>query len=827
VGFLTPGGNSMRSISQDLRFALRQFRKSPGFTITAIVSLALGIAATTAVFSVVRAVLLDPYPYANSDRMVHLVLKSKNGNGMDSDRTYINLTGPQLKQLGQVKAIESWAAMDEWSLSTTGSELPEDVAGVYLTANAFNHFGVPALLGRELIPADAPEGQDPQPVVVLGYLFWQRHYNGDSGVIGRTLQLVRKNYTIVGVTPPRFTWGDGDVYLPLKLSNAPGRTYWPMVKLKPGVSHAAANAELQSLMEAFAKETPTHFPADSFRMKIEGLNDQFVERIGGSLYLLFAAVALLLIIGCGNVSILLLARGTAREHEIAVRSAVGASRFRILRQLLTESLLLSLAGAILGVLLAYRILAVIVAWLPEFSFPHEAAIQINMPVLLFSVGLALLTGILFGLSPSLQLSRPDVSAIMQASSKRTGGVSGKRLHVALIAGQIALTLVLLAAAGAAIEGFLHLMHTNLGYDPHNTMSVGIPVHDNTYTTWEVRKQYFDNLLHKVGELPSVASIAVSTNATPPSSGWDQKFEVMGTPSLQDQRARLQLVSPEYFSVLQIALLQGRIWDRTENQRAAHVAVINQTLARHYFPNGDVVGHQIKLPNVKAEPPMDLAPPGGSNDWLQVVGVIADVRDDGLRKPVKPAIYVPYTIHLPPWTQLLVHTHAPPLSILREVRAQVRTVDPDQQVEVHVRDLDQWITHQQEWAQEHMIAMLFGGFAILAQLLAAVGLYSVVSYSVLQRTNEFGIRLALGARRYDVVRLVLLSTAFSVGGGLLAGLVLSLALNRVLAKWSESSVRDPLILFAVMLLMAVVSATACLLPARRASSVDPTTALRYE
>ncbi len=817
----------MHSIPQDLRFALRQFGKSPGFTVTAIVSLALGIAATTAVFSVVRAVLLDPYPYANSDRMVHLVLKSKNGSGSDRDRTYINLTGPQLKQLGQVKAIESWAAMDEWNLSTTGTELPEDVAGVYLTANAFNHFGVPSLLGRELIPADAPEGQDPQPVVVLGYLFWQRHYNGDPGVIGRTLQLVRKNYTIVGVTPPRFTWGDGDVYLPLKLSNDPGRTYWPMVKLKPGVSHAAANAELQPLMEAFAKETPTHFPADSFRMNIEGLNDQFVERIGGSLYLLFAAVALLLIIGCGNVSILLLARGAAREHEIAVRSAVGASHFRILRQLLTESLLLSLAGAILGVLLAYRILAVIVAWLPEFSFPHEAAIQINMPVLLFSVGLALLTGILFGLSPSLQLSRPDVSTIMQASSKRTGGVRGKRLHSALIAGQIALTLVLLAAAGAAIDGFLRLMRTNLGYDPHNTMSVGIPVHDNTYTTWEVRKQYFDNLLHKVGELPSVASIAVSTNATPPSSGWDQKFEVMGTPSLQDQRARLQLVSPEYFSVLQVALLQGRIWDRTENQRAAHVAVINQALARQYFPNGDAVGHQIKLPDVKAEPPMTLAPPGGSNGWLQVVGVIADVRDDGLRKPVKPAIYVPYTLVLVPWTQLLVHTHAPPLSILREVRAQVRTVDPDQQVEVHVRDLDQWITHQQEWAQEHMIAMLFGGFAILALLLAAVGLYSVVSYSVLQRTNEFGIRLALGARRFDVVRLVLLSTAFSVGGGLLAGVVLSLALNRVLAKWSESSVRDPLILFAVMLLMAVASATACLLPARRASSVDPTTALRYE
>jgi len=280
-------------------------------------------------------------------------------------------------------------------------------------------------------------------------------------------------------------------------------------------------------------------------------------------------------------------------------------------------------------------------------------------------------------------------------------------------------------------------------------------------------------------------------------------------------------------VLQIALLQGRIWDQAETKRAAHVAVINQTLAHQYFPKGDAVGHQIKLPDLKAEPPIRLTPPGGSTDWLEVVGVVGDSRNDGLRKTVKPAVFVPYTLYLVPWTQLLVHTQVPPLSILKEVRAQIRTVDADQQVEFHVRSLDDWIMHQQEWAQEHMVALLFGGFAILALLLAAVGLYSVVSYSVLQRTNEFGIRLALGAARMHVVRLVFLSTALSVGGGLLAGLLLSLALNRVLAKWAENSVRNPMTLFVVMLLMAIVAGVACTLPARRASSVDPTTALRYE
>ena len=277
---------------------------------------------------------------------------------------------------------------------------------VYFTGNGFNHFGVPALVGRGLIPADAPEGQDPQPVAVLGYKFWQRHYNGDRDIIGKTIQLVHKNYTIVGVAQPRFTWGDGDVYLPLKLSADPARNYQIDTKLKPGVSREAANAELQSLMEQFAKETPTHFPSEAFRVKVQGLNERFVNELGNTLILLLGAVGLLLAIGCGNVSILLLARGTAREHEFAVRAAIGASRVRMPRQLLTESLVLSLSGAALGVLLAYRTVAFIVTLLPQFSFPHEAAIRINLPVLCVSVALAIFTSVFFGLSPALTTQPP-------------------------------------------------------------------------------------------------------------------------------------------------------------------------------------------------------------------------------------------------------------------------------------------------------------------------------------------------------------------------------------------------------------------------------------
>ena len=812
----------MQTFLQDLRYGLRQLKKNPGFTATAILSLALGIGATTAVFSVVYAVLLDPYPYADSDRMVHLFAKDKSGE----DR-WIGLTGPQYQQYRNTKSVESAVAEDQWNLTTTGGELPEDVNAVYFTGNGFNHFGVPALLGRGLIPSDAPEGQDPQPVVVLGYKFWQRHYNGEPDVVGKNIQLVHKNYTIVGVAQSRFTWGDGDVYLPLKFTADPSRRYQVDTKLKPGVSHAAANAEFQSLFEQFARETPTHFPTDGFKVTVQGLNERFVKELGSTLILLLGAVGLLLAIGCGNVSILLLARGTAREHEFAVRTAVGATRLRIVRQLLTEALVLSLSGAALGVLLAYRTVALIVTLLPEFSFPHEAAIRIDLPVLCFSVALAVFTGVFFGLSPALQLSRPEVSQVMQASMKKvTGGVRGKRTHSALIAGQIAMTLLLLATAGAAIQGFLMLNRLHLGYNPHNVMSVGIPVHDNSYTTWEKRSAYFDQLLQKVAAIPEVASAGLSTNATPPNNGFDNRFEILGKPVAAEQRARLNLVSPEYFPVLQIPLMAGRIWNQSETRRGAKVAVINEALAKQYFPGGDAVGQQVRMPELKGEPPLQLTVPD-SDGWVQVVGVVGDAFNDGLGKPIKPALYVPYTMAMPMWTQILVRTNVPPLTILNGVRQQIHSVDADQQAEGHVRSLEEWITHQQEWAQPHLIALLFGAFAALALVLAAVGLYSVVSYSVAQRTNEFGIRMALGAQRGDVLRMVLFSAVFSVGAGILVGAVLTLALNRLIAHWAHSNSIHSAVLLGVTLLMAGVAAIACLLPAQRASAVDPMEALRYE
>ncbi len=806
----------------DLRFFLREFRRKPGLAITAIVSLALGIGATTAVFSVIYGLLANPYPYRAANRMIHLVLVPDSG-----DEWWPGLTGSQLKVLRQAKCFENVAATwGTWNLTTTDEELPQDVPSVQLTGDAGIFFGVPALLGRTLIPSDAPEGQDPQPVVVLSYLFWQRHFNADRSVIGRTLQLVHKNYTIVGVMPPRFTWNDADVYLPLKVTNDPAITLSPLLRLKPGVTHAAANSELQPLLEQFAKDAPNHFPK-KFRVRVKGLNDQFVEHLGQSLFLLFGAVALLLLIGCANVSILLLARGTARQHELAVRSAIGASRWRIYRQLLTEALALSLLGAAGGIALAYRLLPLLMAWLPEYSFPHEVVIGMNIPVLAFSCVLGILTGVLAGLAPAIQFSRPQVAQLMQSGSRRTtGSAHGKRMHGTLVAGQIALTLLLLTSASATINGFVRLLRTSLGYDPHNTMSVGIPVHQNAHVSWADRSNYFEQLLAHVAAMPEVASAGISTNATPPTNGWNQSFEVFGRPTAQREQLNTNFVSSGYFTVLRIPLLQGRLWNDAEIARGARLAVINQTTARRYWPNGDVLGKQLRLPDLKPEPPFSQAVPD-SNGWMQIIGVVADARNDGLRKPIKPAVYVPFTVQMNVWTQILVRTRTAPLSILNAVRAQVKAVDPDQQVFGQTRDLEQWIQGENEYAYGRLVAALFSGFSLVALALAAAGLFSVVSYGVAQRTNEFGIRMALGASRGHVLGNVFRSMAASVIGGLACGVLLSLVLTRFLSKWAEGSTQSPLIFAAVTILLAVTCALATFIPARRASSVDPMEALRYE
>ncbi len=811
----------MQVVLQDLRFAFRQITRNPGFSLTAILSLTLGVGATVAVYSILYDAVLHPWPYAGIERIADVWITDNAGH----EGTW-NLTGPQIRQLRQAHAVEDVVASNYTNQTVTGGDVPDDVVVNEMTGRHFQFLGMLPILGRYMMPTDAPDGQDPQPVAVLGYKFWQRHYRGDPGVVGKTIQLNHKAYTILGVMPVRFTWRDGDVYVPLKMESDQTHRYSPEIKLKPGVSLETAAAEFRPLFQEFDKQTPNVFPKQ-FKISVRGLAETYTHDLKKTMYLLFGAVALLLAIGCGNVSILLLARGTARQHEFAVRSAVGASGSRIMRQLLTESLLLSLVGAGMGVFVAYRALGFIIPRLPDHSYPYEADFHINLPVLFFSVGLAVLSGVIFGLFPALQSSQPEISQIMQAGTRRlTGSVKGRRMHTALIAGQIALTLLLMTAAGAAIQSFLRMNTVRLGYEPQHTMSVVIPIRENAHMTWADRARFITELRNKVAATPGVLSAGISSNATPPDSGFTLPVEILGKPAAQTQEAHVEFVGAEYFSTLRIPFVSGRVWDQSEIDRGAPLVLVNQAFVRHYLSGSDAVGHALRVPQFATLPPMMLAA-NGITGWLQIIGVVSDSLDDGLNKPVAPAIYVPYTFVMPPFTQVLVRAQGEPLALLHSIRQQVATLDPDQQILSDVHDLQGWIEREPEFQRGRLISILFGAFAFLGLTLAAVGLYSVVSYTVLQRTSELGVRVALGARRRDVLSLVALSAGTSVGIGIVAGLALSLSLNRLIAGWIESGTRDPWTMLAVSLVLVAVAALACLIPARRATAIQPMVALRRE
>jgi putative ABC transport system permease protein len=811
----------MQVLLQDLRFALRQIVRNPGFSLTSILSLTLGIGATVAVYSILYDAVLHPWPYAGMERICDVWITDSAGH----EETW-GLTGSQIRQLRQTHAVEDVVVANYTNQTLTGTDVPDDAIVVEMTGSHFQFLGMSPLLGRYFNPADAPDGKDPQPVAVLGYKFWQRHYHGDPSVVGKTIQLNHKTYTILGVMPVRFTWRDGEVYVPLKMASDQLHRYSPGIKLKPGVTMDAAAAEFRPLYEEFNKQTPNVFPKQ-YKISVRGLADTYTRDLKKTMYLLFGAVALLLAIGCGNVSILLLARGTARQHEFAVRSAVGASSIRIVRQLLTESLLLSLAGAGLGVLVAYRAIAFLVPRLPDHSYPYEADFHVNLPVLCFSVTLAVLSGIVFGLFPALQSAQPQISHVMQAGTRRlTGSVKGRRLHTALIAGQIALTLLLMTAAGAAIQGFIRMLRVPLGYQPQHVMSVVIPIRDDAHTTWADRARFFTELHDKIAGVPGVLSAGISTNATPPDSGWRQPVEILGKPASQTQEAEVEFVGPEYFATLQIPFLSGRLWDQSEIARGATLVLVNQSFARHYLSGGDAVGHAVRVPRFATLPPIALAANGAAG-WLQVIGVVGDSLNAGMDKPVEPAVYAPYTLLTFPITQVLVRTQGDPLAVLHSIKQQIASIDADQGIAGDTRDLEGWIQREPEYARGRLVSILFAAFSVLALVLAAVGLYSVVSYTVLQRTSELGVRIALGAQRRDVLRIVGVSAGTSVGLGIVLGLALSFGLERMIARWIENGARDPMVVLGVSALLLGVAGVASLVPARRALAINPIEALRSE
>jgi predicted permease len=818
----------MQSVIQDLRFTLRQLRKEKTFALTAILSLALGIGATTAVFSVIYGILIEPYPYKDARRMVHVQLLDKEGRS----QSLLFNNGQEYGELLQARCVDDIFMQNTNTVTMTGSgQLPVSVQMGQYTDNLFTYMGVSPTLGRQFTPADITNGQ-PSQVAVLSYLFWKKQYGAGRDVLGKTIELNHKSYTIIGVAGPRFTWGDDDVYVPNPVTADPKDYHNSFIKLKPGVSLEAARAELEPLVLEFAKRDPKAFPPVA-HIKAVTLNEQVLGQFAGTLLLLFSAVALLLIIGCANVSILMLARGTARRHELALRASVGASRWRIIRQLLGESVLLSLLGAVLGILAAWYGVKAVAAALPFYSFPHEAAIRLSIPVLAFSVLIALLTGILFGMSPALQLSRPNLNELIQSGARHSGNASGRRTHRLLIAGQVALTMVLLVLAGTATRAFIAAYRVPLGYDADKVTSLNLALPRKSYLKWEERANKFETIRQTVASAPGVEEAAVVSTWTPPMQGFTAPMEIQSKQDVTGMQTGLVLSSPQVFTTLGIPLVRGRVFTDAEVQRAAHVALVNQAFVNKYLSGVDPIGQQLRSAGLKVEF-ADLVFAEGNDGWFEIVGVVGDARNNagfrnasgnGKEKPIEPAVYVPHTVILPPQVSLMVRTRGNAAEAIRAAQQRLQALDPE--IAVVAQHPLTWYLETMIWGQFRFIMALFAVFSGLGLVLAATGLYSVVSYTVNQRNQEMGIRMALGAERAQIVRLVLRSVAGTVGMGIALGLTLAITLNRVVSLWVQSSSRDPLVLLGVAVLLAGIALLACMWPARRAASVDPMRVLRTD
>jgi predicted permease len=816
----------------DIRYGLRALRRNPGFTAVAVLSLALGIGATTAMFSLIYAVLLHPFPYADADRIMNAhFVKTQQPDVFQ----WFTLSEAQLDDLRLAAPVDSVLGFTtNGHLEITNDGLPDDISGVYLTENAETFLGVRPLFGRMIEPFDAG-----QPVVVLNYRFWQRRFGSDPHVIGRMLEMDHAPYTIVGVMPRSFAFNDfggvGDVYLPASLmdavANGPARTYLPWIKLRPHVTVATANAALEPIVREIMK---IHSEASlAWHLGLQPIIVPYQQDLGRTLALLLAGVVLLLIIGCANCSILLLARGRTRRHELAIRTAIGASRWRIVRQLLVEALVISCTGAVLGVAASYWLARLPLVLSPD-SFPAESVIRINAPILAFSVALALLCGILFGLAPALRLSRNDPARSLPG--RQAGVVAAPRKHhwSVLIAAQVALTLLLMATAGTAIHSFLELMQMPLGYDPANVMELAMGLHFHDTAQWrriqsrEARTAYIEQIREKIASVPGILTVAVGTDATPPYSDpvdTDSSFNIDGTRDHEQSQARVMLVDQQYFAALHIPLLQGRIWNTDENTRGDFIAVVNRAFATRYLSPSNALGRQLRIAGIPFQDHF-TASSEQSTAWRQIIGVGGDARNDGVDRPVVPAIYLPYTTVMRQYVDFFVRTQGDPLIYLHSIRAAVASVASDQEISNGAFTLNEAIERDAQYRRQQLFSILFGVFSAMALGLALVGIFSVVAYSVAERATEFGIRLALGSSRTEILWVATRIALVSAAAGIVIGLAFDSFIGALLAHWMQSAFAASS-LFAAAALLALSAFLACLLPARHAIAIPPAEALRHE
>jgi putative ABC transport system permease protein len=805
------------TLLQDLAYALRSFKRSRAFVLVALLSLTLGIGATTAIFSVIYGVLISPYPYARPGEIWAPQARSLDG------RSGHNWSVDELRPLQEVPAFSDVMATSFEAVLMTGEFSPESFGGVLLSGNAFNFLGVPPVIGRTIQPSDVrPDGQV-EPVVVLSHRLWLRLFDGSPSALGKTLRLNNRPHTIVGVMPPRFGWyGNEGFWLPLSPTRTDLTFMAPIMRLAPGISKEVAETQLHALLKQIAVQKPAAFPAEGFTTTLRNYLDITVAsgEMRTSLQLLLGAVAFLLLIACANVANLQLARGTARAREMAVRMSIGAGRRRLLRQLLTESVLLSLAGGVLGVVFALFTIELIVGLMPGFYVPNESRVTVNVPVLIFSLVVSVLTGIIFGLVPAMHTSKADVTETLKAGRSTGAATHGGRTRNLLVVVEVALSVVLLVSAGLTARTFLVLQNTDPGINASNVLGINVPMAPEKFATMEQRNRFSGDLLERVKTLPGVEAASFGL----PFGGQQTPFTIVGQTADPSKRLGMNLVGADHLRVFGIPLRRGRMFDTSEVQRADRVALINEAAARLWSAGADPIGARVRL-DVLSRPQGRTLIDTSLPPEVTIVGVIADTRNAGLRDAPIPALLVPYTIVAPLNRTLAVRSAGDPNLLLNPVRAQVREMDVEQPLG---RPFTLTDILSEQVVQPRFTMALFTAFAVLGLALAAAGIYSVLSFHVTRRTHELGVRMALGAPRRHVLGLMLTMGGRLVGIGLVLGVAASLASTRLLSSQLFGvAAGDPIAYAAVIAVLGVVTLAACYVPARRAAAVDPIVALRQE
>ena len=810
----------MNGILQDLRYGLRGLRKQPGFTILAVMALALGIGSVTTIFSVIDNVLLNPFPYADAKRVALVYIHDVKDSGRGG-RSFFS-TPEFLDYQEQNHVFDAVIGGTFQDVLYSSGEGTEQFDGGNVTPNLFRVLGVPALIGRGIVPEDGKP--DAPPVFVMSYKMWRKRFNLDPAVLGRTFTLNGTARTLVGIMPPRFTKMGADLWMPMVPNRADpeAKQHYFMFQghLKPGVTFRDAQADIDVLAHHLAQVYPKDYPK-KFTVEVVSWVDWLVRGFRPTLYTLAAAVSLLLLIACSNVANMLLARATAREKEMAIRTSLGATRWRLIRQLLMESLLLALGGAAVGSLLSYGGIKALVTVIPDGAIPHEAVISLNVPVLLFSLGAAILTALLFGLAPALQTVKRNVAEPLKDSGKGvSGGFRRGKLRNALVLVEVALSLVLLTGAGLLMRSFVALMQVDLGLNPDNVLVARLPFPRGQYKTAEAKRQFFRPLLQRLYALPGVVA-ATETSTLPPYGGVRTEVEIPGKTHTEKWEAIFQLCSEGYFPTLGIRLLRGRPLSEAEVNDARKVAVVNQTLVKKFFGQQDPIGQRIKLNMLETE----IDPPV-KDPVFEIIGVVADAKNSGIQDPPRPELFVPYTVTGAFERGILVRTSKDPLAMLNSVRREIWAIDRNVALTL-TGSLNDYLKSF-SYAEPRFSLILLSVFASLGLVLVLIGVYSVIAYTVSRQTHEIGIRMALGASRADVLRMVLWMGAQLLGMGLAVGLVASFAVTRLIASqlWGVSP-HDPVTLCGVVAIVATAGLAACYFPARRATRVDPMVALRYQ